>query len=181
MFKKRYDNKKAFTLIELLVVIAIIGILATLSAIALNSARSKARDTKRLSDIKQLQTAIEMYYQYNDYYPQYTAVGNRCNTTLNNSLSVLINSGLMTKIPTDPDYKISPSPRQCYEYVGIGQLIYPTASTWFCNGRPRTDYQWSLLFSLEGDNPDFFRLTNSGGTILNDYKYCLTGPLRPDL
>ena len=61
-------NKKGFTLIELLVVIAIIGLLATLSVIALNTARVKARDARRVSDIKQIQTALEMYFdQYSDY------------------------------------------------------------------------------------------------------------------
>ena len=61
-------NKKGFTLIELLVVIAIIGLLATLSVIALNTARVKARDARRVSDIKQIQTALEMYFdQYNSY------------------------------------------------------------------------------------------------------------------
>ncbi|PIW79613.1 MAG: pilus assembly protein, partial [Parcubacteria group bacterium CG_4_8_14_3_um_filter_48_16] len=55
-------NKKGFTLIELLVVIAIIGLLSTLAVVALNNARLKARDAKRIADIKQIQTALELYY-----------------------------------------------------------------------------------------------------------------------
>ena len=62
-------NKKGFTLIELLVVIAIIGLLSTLSVVALNGARARARDAKRISDIKQIQTALEMYYNENNAYP----------------------------------------------------------------------------------------------------------------
>lgn len=54
--------RKGFTLIELLVVIAIIGILSTLAVVALNTARLKSRDAKRVSDIKQLQTALELYF-----------------------------------------------------------------------------------------------------------------------
>ena len=66
--KKIINNNKtikAFTLIELLVVIAIIGILATLAIVSLSTARSSSRDAKRLADLKQLQTALEVYY--NDY------------------------------------------------------------------------------------------------------------------
>ncbi|HEX9664280.1 MAG TPA: prepilin-type N-terminal cleavage/methylation domain-containing protein [Patescibacteria group bacterium] len=60
--------KKGFTLVELLVVIAIIGLLSTLSVIALGSARQKARDALRLSHIKQIQTALEFYFSdYNNY------------------------------------------------------------------------------------------------------------------
>lgn len=58
-----------FTLIELLVVIAIIGLLATLAVVALNNARSKSRDAKRVSDIKQVQTALELYYSDQSGYP----------------------------------------------------------------------------------------------------------------
>ena len=54
-------NKKGFTLIELLVVIAIIGLLSTLAVVSLNNARVKARDAKRMADIKTLQQAIEMH------------------------------------------------------------------------------------------------------------------------
>jgi prepilin-type N-terminal cleavage/methylation domain-containing protein len=53
-------NKKGFTLIELLVVIAIIGLLSTMAVISLNSARAKARDAKRLSDVKQLSTTLSL-------------------------------------------------------------------------------------------------------------------------
>ena len=60
---------KGFTLIELLVVIAIIGLLSTLAVVALNSAREKARDAKRVSDVKQVQTALELYYSDNQQYP----------------------------------------------------------------------------------------------------------------
>lgn len=61
--------KKGFTLIELLVVIAIIALLSTLSVVALNSARVKSRDARRLSDIKQIRTALEMYFDENNFYP----------------------------------------------------------------------------------------------------------------
>jgi general secretion pathway protein G len=62
-------NNKGFTLIELLVVIAIIGLLATLTVASLNSARSKSRDARRVSDTKQLQTALELYLNDQGQYP----------------------------------------------------------------------------------------------------------------
>nr|MCU0680340.1 prepilin-type N-terminal cleavage/methylation domain-containing protein [Planctomycetota bacterium] len=70
------NNKRtssAFTLIELLVVIAIIAIIATLSVLALQSAREKARDAKRIADVKQLKTALELYYNDANGYPPASA------------------------------------------------------------------------------------------------------------
>jgi len=67
-------NKKGFTLIELLVVIAIIGILSTLAVVSLNNAREKSRDAKRVSDIKQVQTALELYFADQNGYPSGSAL-----------------------------------------------------------------------------------------------------------
>jgi len=65
---------RGFTLIELLVVIAIIGILSTLAVVALNSARQRSRDVKRVSDIRQLQTSLELGYAEAGGYPAATSI-----------------------------------------------------------------------------------------------------------
>jgi prepilin-type N-terminal cleavage/methylation domain-containing protein len=63
------SKNKGFTLIELLVVIAIIGLLSSVVLASLNTARAKARDAKRLSDMSQMQTALEFYYDSFGRYP----------------------------------------------------------------------------------------------------------------
>lgn len=59
-----------FTLIELLVVIAIIGLLSTLGIVAMGTARAKARDAKRVADIQQIRTALGMYSNENNSFPE---------------------------------------------------------------------------------------------------------------
>ena len=62
----RTSESRGFTLIELLVVIAIIGILSSVTLASLNSSRGKARDARRLQDVKQIQTALELYIDDNN-------------------------------------------------------------------------------------------------------------------
>lgn len=88
--------KKGFTLIELLVVIAIIGILSSVVLASLNSARSKGRDASRVTDIKQMQLAMELYYDSCGEYPSsldVTTSATGCSSTLGD---------FMNTIPTDP-------------------------------------------------------------------------------
>jgi len=164
---------KGFTLIELLVVIAIIGLLVTIVMVSLNSARTKSRDAKRVADIKQIVLALEFYYDGHGFYPSYTALSARCNTSVNNSLQPLVTDGFLKIVPIDPS-NINQAPnRLCYEYTsGSG------ATSWYCNGRQRTDYQYAFLFSTELADLPYSRLTDSSGNPVADYKYCITGPLK---
>jgi len=89
------NNKSGFTLIELLVVIAIIGLLSTLSILALNTARARARDARRISDVKQIQTALEMYYNDTADYP--------LDASMTHGLPIASTNGtFLREIPTPP-------------------------------------------------------------------------------
>src|ERR1700693_3255132 len=83
-------KKRGFTLIELLVVIAIIGILSAIVLASLNSSRQKGRDARRISNIKQIQRAFELYYDANSVYPKTITAAD------------LVTPGYISVIPIDP-------------------------------------------------------------------------------
>ena len=62
-------NKSGFTLVELLVVITIIGILATIGLDAFQSSQMRARDAERKSDLRQMSSALELFYADYGRYP----------------------------------------------------------------------------------------------------------------
>jgi prepilin-type N-terminal cleavage/methylation domain-containing protein len=102
--KKIYS--KGFTLIELLVVIAIIAILSTVVMAGLNSARAKGRDAKRLSDMKQLQSALELCFDNGVGYPSAASAGVIGTAglllTTNCAASSIPFSTYMNPLPTNP-------------------------------------------------------------------------------
>ena len=66
--KSQQQIQSGFTLLELLVVITIIGILALIVLAALSDARMKARNARRVAEVKQYITAIEFAYdKYGSY------------------------------------------------------------------------------------------------------------------
>ncbi|MDB5254791.1 MAG: fimbrial protein pilin [Candidatus Nomurabacteria bacterium] len=99
-------KQQGFTLIELLVVIAIIGILASVILASLNSARLKARDAKRMSDLHEIQIALESYYNDNGFYPPCNVSGQDACTTTGGSYppmsAMLIVPQYISSISNDP-------------------------------------------------------------------------------
>lgn len=65
---RQVQDRSGFTLFELLVSISIIGILTALASVAFSGAQKKARDARRVQDIKAIQTAAEQYYSQHPNY-----------------------------------------------------------------------------------------------------------------
>jgi type II secretory pathway pseudopilin PulG len=165
-------KKNGFTLIELLVVIAIIGLLSTIVLVSLNRARQKARDARRLADIRQILLALEMYYDANDIYPLNT--DNDCggwDTGYSGGLGSgdiflqpLETSGFIAKNPGDPSttaacggyvyYKYPAGSYGCdasrggYFVLGIRNMEtsanpHPLSPGWSCSGRDwQNELEW---------------------------------------
>ncbi len=120
--RMRQAKSAGFTLIELLTVIAIIAILTGLFTVSYLSVRQRGRDAQRKSDIKQLQSALELYRADNDSYPPtstfqpYTCA------------SAFTNNGVtyMNKLPCDPNSTSSNVIN--YYYYQLSSTSYVIAS-----------------------------------------------------
>ncbi|MFC1612875.1 type II secretion system protein [Patescibacteria group bacterium] len=152
MKHSKYNQRQiGFTLIELLVVIAVIGLLSSIAFVSLDNARAKARDARRLAEIKQLQTALELYYDKNGAYP----VSGNCGATSPNggwcnSVESLSNdhwvrrgvvnlSEFISKDPLDPKQGGAPNFRP---YNG-GTIFY------YANGYGGAGQWYMIIFGLE--------------------------------
>jgi len=111
---KNIKKQQGFSIIELLIVIAIIVLLAGISVIALNSQQAKARDAKRINDIRQIRTALEFYSSDEAQYPveaKPIVLGSKekeklCNKASGGFTSLETECAAeaiyMTKVPQDP-------------------------------------------------------------------------------
>lgn len=122
--KKLRNKNKGFTLIELLVVIAIIGLLASVVLLALNSARAKSRDAKRLADMRQLASAMELYFNDYNQYPSSSGGSNGPSALSAQAIAAAPSLGSMLApkyiglIPTEP------TPSDCTAATGNGSNQY---------------------------------------------------------
>ena len=119
------NKHPAFTLIELLVVISIIGLLASVVLVSLNNARSKARVTRRLADMKQIQTALEVYFDANSgTYPSTAGSWRSQCSAWGGYASDQVIPGIvpnyMSKFPADPSMNQGATNYNCYLYRSDG-------------------------------------------------------------
>ncbi|MDB5254537.1 MAG: hypothetical protein JWL80_603 [Parcubacteria group bacterium] len=110
-------RQKGFTLIELLVVISIIGTLSSVVLSSLSTARAKAFDSRRKSDLRSIFTAYTIYNTSGGAPLTNYGCGGTCQTDdMNpNFLSALISAGALSTIPKAPNNDAT-NPYMYYDY-----------------------------------------------------------------
>ena len=106
--------KNGFTLIELVVVMAIVATLTAMATFNFNQARIRARDVQRKSELRQIQSALELFK--NDQYPQRFPNGAE-------DLDILV-TAYMAQLPVDPRVKALAGSWLDYDYTQVDNLHY---------------------------------------------------------
>jgi len=121
-------SKKGFTLIELAVAISIVGVLSVVVLSGVNGTRKSARVAQRLADMKQVQSALDLYYARNKLYPttggvwrgaclNYSAGGTY--TAQNGQVIPGLAPTYIPRVPVDPQNNPA-SDYNCYLYRSGG-------------------------------------------------------------
>lgn len=141
--------KKGFTLVELLVVIAIIGLLSTMAMLALTTARTRARDARRTTDVRAIQVALEIYQNNHGSYPADTVAGVGGAEVGTGNLQMLTSSGWSASLPAgSPSVYLGVAPRD----PSPGNLLRYTYVSRDESGAACDDAScdtYNLTFSLE--------------------------------
>jgi len=134
-------NRQGFTLIELLVVIAIIGLLSTMATVSLNSARVKARDARRLADVRQLSMAVEL------------AAADSTTSDYSEVLNTCGDAGAKT---TDCGVILNLNFANIVDPIGLGESEvcaddYSSGCDYSIGNSDVTSTEYAICFYLEGD------------------------------
>lgn len=117
------SSTRGFTLIELLVVVSIIGFLASVVLASVNTARIKGEDAKRLSDLRQINHALELYHTQFGSYPATAGAGWQM---INNSgwgVNIGLAPTFIRTVPFDVVNTADPELRYYYRSDGVSYCI----------------------------------------------------------
>ena len=143
--------KRGFTLIELLVVIAIIGLLSSIVLSSVNQSRARARDVRRLADMRSIITALELYYQDHGKFPCKFYAMSTAAYPNESFLKPLTDGKYLTTVPVDPlqvpggtrhyTYSTAPLNGVCGQTAVIGFIAEAPTTTPCPGGLYRSDSQ----------------------------------------
>jgi type IV pilus assembly protein PilA len=137
-------SNKGFTIVELLIVIVVIGILALLVITTYSGIQAKARNAKRTSDLKSLQTHVEAFFSQNGYYPSRANLND--GTWLSTNMKSLDQNALIDpSSPTQSKTLVGSPAAKAYSYA-------PTQSdgTTSCESDNTTCAKYTLTATYEG-------------------------------
>ncbi len=164
-------KKTGFTLIELLITISIIGILSVIGIVVYTSVLKQGRDSKRQSDLRSIQSALEQYYSDQGFYPQLLGSSpvvsfSSLTSSTGNGQSPLP-SPVKTYLNNIPNDSSAP-----YAYFGYKDTSLNGCN---CNNVGTKCNGYCLYAKLENSNPGFgncFNLTGYG----QSWNFALTLP-----
>jgi prepilin-type N-terminal cleavage/methylation domain-containing protein len=104
------NKKRGFTVMELLVSLAIIAMLFTITMALVGPVKEKSRDSRRMSDVREINKALVLYADNNSKFPIATTA---VTITGNDAVSTILESaGVISEVPTDPTH-----PTNSYTYL----------------------------------------------------------------
>lgn len=111
-------DKKGFTLIELLTAVAIIAVLTAVVTANFRQARMKSRDAKRIADIKNIQLALQSFFDRCRSYPETLNIADTAGDTCPDGVTL---GSFITRIPIPPAGSLHPN----YNYARYSEAGYP--------------------------------------------------------
>jgi len=158
-----YSARKGFTLIEILIVVAIIAILASVVLVGLGPTQQLGRDSRRVSDLHEVQNGLELYYNKNGHYPNGEATWAVFQTDLTGA-------GVgITAVPNDP----SSGHNYIYAWT-TGGAAYELEATMENNGSSVWSNYTAPVFTANGETGGTAPTCAGPGGATPDLQYCIT-------
>jgi prepilin-type N-terminal cleavage/methylation domain-containing protein len=137
-------QQAGFTIVELLIVVVVIGILAALVITTYTGIQAKSRNSKRVTDLQNIQTNLESYYQTDGNYP---SLANMNDTAfLNTSMKSMDTSTLQDPLGADTALGAAPAAK-IYAY----QPLNSSGSS--CEADATTCVSYTLTATMESGAP----------------------------
>lgn len=156
-------KSRGFTLVELLITISIISILSAVGLVVYSSVMKQGRDSKRQSDLRSIQSALEQYYADNFSYPVQVLPSLGGSGSISAGGKTYLNA-----VPTDPTGKPE------YFYTSFaGSFSSPTS----CDNLTTKCTLYCLAAHLENTNPGLGNCSSIITSIFNNrYNFAVFPP-----